>query len=225
MNTRQIEQDIHQLVSQKNYPCIAAVQALYRKEYVYDVYTEFGSGKSGTTLAENLIRFKHKQQTEKLPYLTYFALFPQDQSQTESEFEAKLWNELSAAATLDSRSGWDPQFSDNPEDKNFCFCLDGSAFFVVGMNSVSSRKSRRFPYDALVFNLYSQFHDLMQEGVYDNMVKLNRERDMRFEGTVNPMVEKYNEEWESIQFSGRQNGPEWKCPFKKGLSFLTAGLL
>jgi FPC/CPF motif-containing protein YcgG len=224
MNRSQIEADIHQLVTQKNYPCVAAVQALYRKEYMYDVYADFGSGKSGRKLAENLIQFKQRQQAGKLAFLTYFALFPQDQSQTESEFEQRLWAELSAAATVDS-SAWDSQFSDNPEDKNFCFSLDGSAFFVVGMNAVSSRKSRRFPYDALVFNLYSQFHDLMQEGVYDNMVKLNRERDLRFEGSVNPMVEKYNEQWESIQFSGRQNNPEWKCPFKKGLSFLTAGLL
>jgi FPC/CPF motif-containing protein YcgG len=222
MNRSQIEQDIHQLVSQKNYPCIAAVQALYRKEYMYDVYADFGSGKSGPTLAENLIRFKREQQSRKLPFLTYFALFPQDQSQTELQFEERLWNELSAAASDSGR--WDPEFSENPEDKNFCFSLDGSAFFVVGMNPVSSRKSRRFPYDALVFNLYSQFHDLMQEGLYDNMVKLNRERDLRFEGSVNPMVEKYNEQWESIQFSGRQNSPEWQCPFKKSLSFLKAGL-
>lgn len=223
MNRTQIEYDIQQLVSQKNYPCVAAVQALYRKEYMYDVYADFGSGESGLKLTENLIRFKHRQQSGNLPFLTYFALFPQDQSKTESQFEERLWRELSAAATLDSNTG-DPLFSENPEDKNFCFSLDGSAFFVVGMNPVSSRKSRRFPYDALVFNLYSQFHDLMKEGVYDKMVKMNRERDMKFEGSVNPMVEKYNEQWEAIQFSGKQNGPEWKCPFQKGLSFLKASL-
>ncbi|KYG62845.1 hypothetical protein AZI87_16375 [Bdellovibrio bacteriovorus] len=218
MDISQVESDIHNLISQKNYPCIAAVQALFKKELIFDTYSSFGSGESARTLAANLIAFKEKQRSQKIQNLTYFAIFPQDSVNSEEEFEMKLWNELSAMWNHPNIAGnWDPTFSDNPEDKNFCFSLDGSAYFVVGLHPLSSRLSRRLPYPALVFNLYSQFHELQEQGLYQPMIKLNRQRDERFQGSVNPMAELHNDVWEAIQFSGRANSSDWKCPFTKGL--------
>lgn len=220
-----IESDIHGLIGKKNYPCVAAIQALHRKELLFDTYENFGTGQSAMKLAERLIAFKKEQLTKDIPYLTYMAIFPQDSSLDEAEFEKNLWNELSAMWEFpDLVGGWDPKFSDNPEDKNFCFSLDGSAFFVVGLHPNSSRLSRRLPYNALVFNLYSQFSALMEKGTYEPMVQMNRQRDLKFQGSVNPMAEMYNEDWEAIQYSGRENSAEWRCPFSKGLGFgLQAG--
>lgn len=87
---------------------------------------------------------------------------------------------------------------------------------MVGLHPKSSRKARRFTIPALIFNLYDQFEQLDEETEFYPMVKTNRKRDIAFQGSVNPMVERYAEEWESIQFSGKDNPPEWKCPFKRG---------
>lgn len=218
MERSHIVSDISELISQKHYPCIAAVQALHRDELMFDVYEDFGSGKSSRSLAQKLIAFKNEQIAKQVPYLTYMAIFPKSISANEDEFEQDLWRELSAMwAHPDIAGSWDPQFSDDPSEKNFCFSLDGTAFFVVGLHPESSRLSRRLPYNALIFNLYSQFTALMEKGTYASMVQLNRQRDLRFQGSVNPMAEAHNEDWEAIQFSGKANSNEWRCPFTKGL--------
>lgn len=220
------DSDIKKLLGQKSYPCIAAVQAMYRNELIFDTYEGFGTGLHSRRLAENLIQFKKTQASKQIPYLTYMALFPNDTSKCEQTFEENMWKELSAMWDHPSVAGsWDPNFSESPEDQNFCFSLDGSAFFVVGLHSQSSRLSRRLPFNALIFNLYSQFTALMEKGTYEEMVRINRQRDEKFQGSVNPMAEKYNDIWEAIQFSGKENGPQWRCPFTKGLgSSLNYGL-
>ena len=54
----------------------------------------------------------------------------------------------------------------------------------------------------------------LEDGYAQGVVNYeNRKRDLAFQGSVNPMVEKYAEKWESVQFSGKNNPPEWKCPF------------
>ncbi|WP_413944377.1 guanitoxin biosynthesis heme-dependent pre-guanitoxin N-hydroxylase GntA [Bdellovibrio sp. HCB-162] len=217
MSIKGVEEDIRNLISQKNYPCVAAVQSLFRKEMLWDVYEDFGTGKNSRTLASNLISFKRKQLQDHLSFLSYFAVFPNDISRDEAEFEQGLFKELSAIWDHPDIAGeWDSQFSDDPDDKKFCFSLDGSAFFVVGLHPQSSRKARRLPYNALVFNLYSQFNELRAKGQFDSMAALIRERDLKFQGSINPMVETYDNTWEAIQYSGKNNPPDWKCPFRKG---------
>jgi FPC/CPF motif-containing protein YcgG len=219
MELSAVESDVSALISQKQYPCIAAVQALHRKELMFDTYEGFGTGQSSRRLAEKLIAFKKDQLEKQIPYLTYMAIFPNDISSNEDDFEKGLWTELSAMwSHPDIAGNWDPNFSDDPADRNFCFSLDGTAFFVVGLHPESSRLSRRLPYNALIFNLYSQFTALMDKGQYHAMVKMNRQRDLRFQGSVNPMAEAHNEDWEAIQFSGKNNSNEWRCPFTKGIS-------
>jgi len=215
MDRSQVEKDLQNLLDIKTYPCIAAVQAWKRKELLFDLYSGFGTGVSARALASQLVDFK-KQQTPRNFFLTYMAVFPEDVSQDEEEFEAGLWRELSAMwEHRDIAGEWDPRFSANPDDKNFCFSLDGSAFFVVGLHPRSSRQARRLPYNALVFNLYDQFIELRRKGLFDSMAKTIRERDIQLQGSVNPMVETYTNTWESIQYSGRNNSPDWRCPFHK----------
>jgi hypothetical protein len=213
-----IEKSIHGLLSQKLYPCTAAVQSYFKDEYRVGIYKQFGHGRYSYELARDLLKFREEYKISNSPYLSFWAVFEDSEDLSEAEFETCLWNELSYTTSHpEFNSSWDPNFSSDPEDKNFCFSLDGTAFFVVGLHPHSSRISRRFPHPTLIFNVYDQFRDLAAEGKYVPMVETNRKRDLRFQGSVNPMVEAYGDTWEPIQFSGKKNEDGWKCPFRHGL--------
>ena len=211
--------DIKDHLLRPNYPCVAAVQSFLKGDFLLRSYPRFGSGECASTLAEDLLHFKREQKRLNSDYYSLWAVFPESKADSEAEFEESLWHELSAMHTYEYKKHnghppGDPKFSTNPLDKNFCFSLDGSAFFVVGMHPQSSRKARQFPYPALVFNLYEQFQKLMDKGTFDPMVQANRAREKVFDGTLNPMVMKYTQDNEAIQFSGKNNNDEWVCPFK-----------
>ena len=212
------EDQIQNLVRQKNYPCVAAIAAMATKDYQLETYSGFGTGISNARIAKDLLGFRDEYQRTKSAYLSFFAIFEDMAELSEEEFEAAMWKELSCMTSVEGISQkWDPQFSSDPADKNFCFSLDGTAFFVVGLHPKSSRKSRQFPVPTLVFNVYDQFRELQKHGRYEPMVQVNRKRDIAFQGSANPMAEIHGDDWESIQFSGKANGAEWKCPFHHGM--------
>ena len=213
-NIKMLSEKIKKFVSQKDYPCIGALKAIKTDEYRIGIYKNFGSGQSSPQLFRDLNLFLLEQKASNSPYLSYWAAFPELKNLSEDDFEKALWAELSALASIDQEP-WDSHFSSEASDKNFCFSLGGQAFFVVGLHKNSSRKSRQFEYPSLVFNLYEQFEIITRLGQYETMVRTNRKKSQAFEGDVNPMVEKYGDHWESIQFSGKQNSEAWKCPFHK----------
>lgn len=186
-------------------------------------YPAFGSGKAAERLYADLLHFKNKQRRTQSPFYSFWAVFEDSEVTSEDEFEQKLWLELSAVHAFEVKKcaedgvelKWDPKFSLDPHDKNFCFSVGGDAYFLVGMHPHSSRKARQFPYPILIFNLYAQFEELFQKNTFEPMVKTNRLREMKFQGNINPMVEKHGQEWESIQFSGKNNDNQWKCPFQR----------
>ncbi len=205
---------IKSLVYQKDYPCVGALRAVKKSEYRIGIYEGFGNGSSSEALKKDLLKFLAEQKTSNSPYLSFWASFPEDSVLSEQDFENRLWHELSCISSIDM-SPWDPNFSSNPQDKTFCFSLGGNAFFVVGLHSKSSRRSRTFPYPSMIFNLYEQFEIITRMNQYESMVQTNRKKGLIYEGDVNPMVEKFGDRWESIQFSGRQNDDNWKCPFRR----------
>jgi FPC/CPF motif-containing protein YcgG len=207
-----MSEKIKAFVSQKNYPCIGALRAVKTNDYRIGIYKNFGSAQSCQELYRDLNLFLQEQKTSNSPYLSFWAAFPDQKNFSEDDFESALWSELSALSQLDQKP-WDPNFSSDASDKNFCFSLDGQAYFVVGLHQQSSRKSRQFEYPSLVFNLYEKFEMITRLGQYELMVETNRKKSKAYEGDVNPMVEKYGDHWEAIQFSGKQNTENWKCPF------------
>lgn len=213
----EFEKDITALVFKENYPCIAALKTLSTGQYRTGVFGALGAGDHSGRLAKDLLALRDEQQKTGSLELSYFAVFPDLVDMNEEDFERRLWKELSHLTEVPHiDQSWDPAFSDNPEDKNFCFSLGGTAFFVVGMHQNSSRLSRQTRYPTLVFNVYEQFKELDRRNRYQPMIKANRKRDMLFQGDVNPMSEKHNDTWEAIQFSGRNNSDDWVCPFHKG---------
>jgi FPC/CPF motif-containing protein YcgG len=208
------EEAIKSLILKKSYPCVAAIQSVAKHDYVIKSYSSFGQGESGRKLREDLIQFLILRNETNSRFLSFWAIF-EDSSPLESEmdFEEKLWKELSMISSEDEQeTDWGKNSTD-PLDPSFCISLQGDKLFVVGLHPESSRFSRRFYTPALVFNSFTQFKLFQEEGTYEAMVKTNRARDVKFQGSVNPMVEQYGEQWEAIQFSGRNNSSDWKCPF------------
>ncbi len=215
--TPSLFEDMAALVRSKNYPCVPAILSFESGAFLVGEYDEFGTGKNAAALYQDLTYFSHQQKRLNSPYFTFWAVFNESRALSESQFEEFLWSELSKLSSAEPRDvPWDPKFSKNPEDDNFCLSLGGEALFVVGMHSQSSRLARRFKYPALLFNLYQQFDDLAQNGKYESTVRTNRAREMKYAGSINPMVAAYGDTREAIQFSGQQNPANWKCPFHRG---------
>lgn len=206
--------EVSDLIGQKNYPCVAALKSFHNKDYKIQNYSQMGEFSQRPALRKALLEYLEEYKKNKSPYFTFWAVFDNTPLGSEIEFEEKMWKELSSLTSESQReSDKDPKFSDDPADKNFCFALNGYAFFVVGLHPYSSRKSRRLSHPTLVFNVYEQFEQLKLEGKYEPMIEINRKRDVKFQGSSNPMVEKHGDDWESIQFSGKENPDSWKCPF------------
>ncbi|MBC7742263.1 MAG: YqcI/YcgG family protein [Bdellovibrionaceae bacterium] len=211
---------INNLLTQKNYPCVAALKSFYSNDYELGVYEGFGTTTSSLSLANDLVKFAERYDETQSLFYSFFAVFPEAKDMSDQEFETSLWQELSGLALCPEFSPtWDPHFSSNPADKNFCFSLNGRAYFVVGLHKNSVRLSRQFEYPTLIFNLYEQFRQLEKSEQFQPMVALNRKRDEKFQGVPNPMVVAHGNDWEAIQFSGRENSDDWKCPFSKLLYF------
>lgn len=211
--SKKFAEELRGLVSQKNYPCVAALRSYHKDDYQVGMYGKFGSGDSWRDLRNDLLYFLEQQKKTNSIYLSFFAVF-EEQEFTEEEFEAALWRELSLLTSVEDReTDWAPNVNSNPGDEAFRFSLGGAEFFVVGLHSNSSRHSRRFSQPVIIFNVWDQFAQLMKLGQYEAMVASNRQRDIKFQGDVNPMVEAHGDHWESIQFSGKKNGKNWKCPF------------
>lgn len=217
-DVEKVQHSIKELIGKKNYPCIAAIQSLHQGEFKIGTYKNFGTGEFAAQLGEDLKAFKELQKQSGSIYLSFWAVFAAPAFETEESFEQAMWRELSLLSAQEPPNiPWDEHFSSDPTQKNFCFSFGGDAFFIVGLHPKSSRLARRFPYPALVFNLYEQFEELHRQGKYEPMIKTNRQRDLKFQGSVNPTVEQHSDVWEAIQFSGRANPPDWQCPFKHDL--------
>jgi FPC/CPF motif-containing protein YcgG len=215
-NRKDLDDEIRSLILQKNYPCVAAIQSVVRNDYVIGTYGEFGSGNYWHQLRSDLLHFLALQRSSQSRYLSFWAVFTaHNQSHdNESDFEDKLWRELSLLSSEEERAADWGKSSSDPNDPSFCLSLQGERLFVVGLHPESSRVARRFPRPAMVFNAFSQFETFEKEGTYAGLVKIIRQNELKFQGSINPMVLAHGDLWESIQFSGRDNPETWKCPFQ-----------
>ena len=135
---------------------------------------------------------------------------------SELEFERALWNRAQSLHDKDAWLGtpWDDAVDPDPEAPDFGLSIGGSAFFIVGLHPHASRKARRFRYPALVFNLHDQFERLRADGRYDKMRERILERDKAWSGSINPMLAEHGSISEARQYSGREVGEDWRCPFE-----------
>ena len=211
-----INNEIRSFILQKNYPCVAAIQSVVRNDYVRGTYGQFGTGAHWHRLRTDLLKFLELQRATQSRYMSFWAVFnaPVQTPDNELHFEKKFWKELSLLSSEEERAGdWGEINSSDPNDPAFCLSLAGVKLFVVGLHPESSRFARRFSRPAMVFNAFSQFEVFEEEGTYAAMVNIIRQNDLRFQGSINPMILAHGDDWEAIQYSGRENPESWKCPF------------
>ncbi|AKD02360.1 guanitoxin biosynthesis heme-dependent pre-guanitoxin N-hydroxylase GntA [Pontibacter korlensis] len=216
---RAIHSSIVEKISDTEYPCVGAKAAINSNQYRLGVYSSMGADETTRQLGEDLKSYTAETLSAESEYMTLIAVFT-DEAVSEIDFEEKLWLQLQKLHDSEKHLQlWDPTVSNNPDDNDFSFSYNGTAFFVVGLHPNASRKARRFEHTALAFNLHRQFEQLREKSIYENMQKVIREREIAYEGSINPMLSNFGEGLEAPQYSGRQVDESWKCPFLAGFDY------
>lgn len=207
------EQEFKEFILKKDHPCIMA-QAVFRLEnYRLKSYPKFGAKETAKMILTDLETYISAYDFTTNDFYSFVAVFDDNESYTEIEFENILWKQLQHIHDLDS-TDWDKTVSNNPKDNTFSFSIGGTAFFVIGMHANSSRIARQSPKPSLIFNLHWQFEKLREQGVYNRIRDTIRQRDLQKNGSINPMLNNFGNKSEAMQYSGREVDDSWKCPFK-----------
>ena len=198
-------------VSARAFPCVGAKSAMNRDRMEFAVLGELGSEKSAAALLRELAEYSARHPNPGVEPVSLVAMF-QGEVGSEDEFHDKLWAQLQAVHDLDSaENGWADGVSSDPESSQFSFSAGGRAFFVVGLHPKSSRLARRTPTPTLVFNFHDQFEALRANGRYDKLQAAIRERDIALQGSINPVLARFGEGSEALQYSGKASAG---CPFR-----------
>ncbi len=210
-----LHDSVREFVLDKPHPCVGAQSAFRKDEYWLGQYASLGTEESARALAEDLYEYTQEQIKHPKQFASFLAVFDGEVPEDEESFERKLWATLGHLDKLSREKdfSWDPQVSDDPENPKFSFSFAGTAFYVVGMHKKSSRLSRQFEKPMLIFNLHRQFDELRASGQYTRLRDTIRSRDKKLQGDNNPMLADFGDKSEARQYSGRQVGAEWKCPF------------
>lgn len=211
--SQEIHRDFTAKIDAGDYPCLGAKAALHTGAYRIGIYGRMHTPESTEALGRDLQAYIRETTRLDSQYMSMIAVFD-DQAGSEEEFEEKLWTQLQALHDSEKAGQpWDPAVASDPESDCFSFSYFSSAFFIVGMHPHSSRKARRFPHLALAFNLHRQFEQLRDNENYEKMKQTIRQREMEYQGSINPMLSDHGEGSEAAQYSGRKVGKDWKCPF------------
>ncbi|RZL03921.1 MAG: YqcI/YcgG family protein [Rubrivivax sp.] len=199
----------------EGFPCVAARSAINRKTYRLGIYDTLGSEDAALAICHDLYEFAHDMREDEDAFTTFVAVFRQPIDLGEVAFEALLWKQLQLMHSTDSRYfPWDASVSKDPEDPRFSFSIGGQAYFVVGSHPFASRLARVAPLPCIAFNPHAQFEHLRATGRYEKLQKAIRQRDMAFQGSINPVLANFGQQAESRQYSGRMVTKQWKCPFQ-----------
>lgn len=213
------EQHIHAVLRDKilapEFPCVAAKSALNRRTYRLGVYSQMGQLDSARALCHDLYEFGREFPDPGQQFVSFMAVFRWPELRSELHFEQLMWKHLQMMHLVDMRHyRWNDSVSSNPEHKDFSYSIGGRPYFLVGFNPHASRMARQFPWATIVFNLHEQFEHLREQGRYDTLKNAIRERDVAYQGSINPVLRDFGDESEARQYSGRSVESEWKCPFR-----------
>ena len=127
-----------------------------------------------------------------------------------------MWERIQSFADKDAWLGqrYAGTVSRDPQDPHFALSFGGKAFFAVGLHPHASRPARRFAHPAIVFNPHDQFERLRDQNRYARMRETIMARDAKLAGSTNPMLADHGDASAAPQYSGRQVGGDWQCPFR-----------
>ena len=209
-----IRTDFTNFILQDGYPCVGAQAAVNGGTFALGDLGRMDGGDTPKNLAYGLMEYLMAISNNPSYFLSYIAVFPDSDFADELAFETSLWQLLDRLHKEDRKHfDWNPVYSKDPADSDFSFSFGGRGFFIVGLHPKSSRKARRFNYPALAFNLQDQFEGLREKGRFDVIREAIRQRELEFQGSINPMLADYGEGLQAPQYSGRKVGGNWKCPF------------
>lgn len=203
-------------ISDSLFPCVGAKSALARGTLEVLACRQIDSAWDDVRLHDGLLSFAAAYRAERSLFRSFAAVFDGPDNLTEAAFEAALWERLQSLSDKDLWRGqaYDESVSFDPTDPHFSMSFGGEAFFVVGLHPQASRPARRFACPTLVFNLHDQFAMLRAQGKYEGMREKILTRDETVAGSRNPMLARHGESSEARQYSGRQVGDGWQCPFR-----------
>ncbi|HET7723383.1 MAG TPA: guanitoxin biosynthesis heme-dependent pre-guanitoxin N-hydroxylase GntA [Propionibacteriaceae bacterium] len=211
----EVEDSLRAMVLSDDYPCLGARSVFTRRTAHVELVDELADPDS-TALYEALASYAATtgRDADDTAFVSFVAAFRHPVVSSEAEFEQLLWRQLAQLHALDTgeAQAWDPAVSADPSNPHFAFSIAGVAFFVVGMHPRASRIARRTPWPVLVFNLHRQFEALRASGRYERMRDTIRRRDVRLQGSVNPMVADHGSLSEARQYSGRAVRLGWEPP-------------
>jgi uncharacterized protein len=201
-------------IRDKDFPCIAAKAALAENKIQMLVADHLACPHDDDRILQFLYKFVDTYRIAKNLYHSAVIIFKGPEKCTEQSFDMMLWKRLQSISDLDaSAHHWDARVEKDTASPDFSFSIKEEAFYIIGIQPGSKRKARRFKYPALVFNPHEQFEKLRAANKYIPMRKVVRKRDMKFSGSVNPMLADFGESSEVFQYSGLKYDSSWKCPF------------
>jgi len=199
----------------RRFSCAGGKAALASGGFRFGYYQRLADPDGTQGLARDLAAFVAEYPHMPQRYKTFVAVFGDD-PMNEYAFETQLWTQLQLLHAVDRHHfEWDTRVSDDPADGRFAFSFAGSAFFVVGLHPGSSRISRRFPHAAIAFNAHEQFRELREDGGFEKLQRMVRQRELALQGSINPNLAPYGETSEARQYSGRAVEASWTCPFQR----------
>ena len=201
-------------VSDVNYPCVMARSVFNRDAFRISTYARLGEPGNAEMLCHDLYQFSVEFPVPVSAPVSFLACFDGPSAADEASFERQLWSQLQSLHRVDKRYfEWAPDVDSDPASPNFSFSASGRGFFVIGMHPGASRLSRRTPMPVIVFNLHEQFVELRATGKFDGIRDTVRSRDVRLQGSINPMAADFGAGSEAAQYSGRAVSTDWVCPF------------
>ena len=211
-----LTQSFETFVRDGAFPCVGAKSALSRGTLKTVGCWSIVSSWDDVRIHRKLLAWARDYRRDPGLFRSIAFLFAGPEDLSEAEFEAALWTRLQSLADKDAwlDQPYDGRVSGDPDDPHFSLSFGGEAFFVVGLHPHASRPARRFERPALVFNLHDQFETLRAEGRYERIRDTILERDVDLAGSVNPMLARHGDASEAAQYSGREVGPDWQCPFR-----------
>lgn len=172
----------------RDYPCTPALKSFNGGQLI--VHEMVSDMNQAPSIEVHLRELRERYYKSKEQYLSLWITFD-EHPVTEEEFEKNLFKVLAPFRVGDE------------------YFYETSRLFVVGMHPNASRMARKFPLNSIVINLWEQFDTLKG---YQKLVESIRNRDVDYSGSVNPMVAKHGDDFEEIQFSGKNNPDDWKIP-------------
>lgn len=211
----QIESDFKSFVMSPSFPCVGAKAALGRSTLKVVACRDITSAWDDVRIHDLLVEWARSYKSQPGLFRSIAFVFEGPARLSEEEFESALWNRVQSLTSKDVWRGLpaDSSVSSNPADDTFSLSFGGLGFFVVGMHPQASRPARRHQRPALVFNLHDQFEGLRANGQYEKLRAAIIGRDVAVAGSPNPMLARHGEVSEARQYSGRQVGEDWVCPF------------